>query len=150
MSEVMATQPTTATPEQVWAVVTDLDQSEQQLSAVQSIQRLDSGTGFGVGTRWRETRTMFGRSATEDMEVTALEPGRSYTVEADSAGAHYVSTVTVEPDGDGAIIGMSFAATTNSLFGRIMAATIGRLFLSATRKAVLQDLRDIAAAAERR
>ena len=34
MTGVVATQPTTAAPEQVWAVVTDLDRAVQRLSAV--------------------------------------------------------------------------------------------------------------------
>ncbi len=43
-----------------------------------AVERLDSGTDFGVGTTWRETRVMFGREATEVMEIVAVDEGRSY------------------------------------------------------------------------
>ena len=71
----------------LWSIVVDLDGAAERISAIEDIQRLDDGDGFGVGTRWRETRTMFGRSATAEMEVTEFVPGRSYAVEADAKAA---------------------------------------------------------------
>lgn len=139
-----------ARPERTWAVATDLAHAVDVLSGVTAVERLDGGDGFGVGTRWRETRRMFGREASEEMEVTAVEPGRAYTVEADGAGAHYVSTMRVEPAGDGrSRIEMTFEAEAQGMVGRILAATVGRLAMGSTRKALAQDLADIAAAAER-
>ena len=77
-----------APPERVWAVITDLGGAADVMSGIDSVERLDDGAGFGVGTRWRETRTLFGRQATEILEVTAVDAGRSYTVEAESRGTH--------------------------------------------------------------
>ncbi len=140
-----------ASAERVWAVVADLDRAADVMAAIEKIERLDSGTGFEVGTRWRETRTMFGRTATEVMEVTHIEPGVSYTVESDAAGAHYTSTVSVESFGDHrSRVTMTFSAEAKGLLGKVMAATVGRLFRNATRKALDADLEDIKAAAERR
>lgn len=134
----------------VWAVLTDLERSPENISGVDSVERLDGGSAFGVGTRWRETRTMMGRQATEIMEVTALEPERSYTVEADSRGVHYRSVMGVEPlDAERSRVFMTFDGQPQGAVGKVMAATLGKLFEGATRKALQQDLRDIAAAAER-
>lgn len=138
-----------APPERVWAVVTDLDGSADVLSGVERVERL-AGPGFGVGTRWRETRRMFGKEATEEMEVTAVEPGRSYRVQAASHGSEYRSEIRVEPAGsEAAELAMTFEAEPRGALARLMAATAGRLFAGATRKALAQDLDDIAAAAER-
>lgn len=138
-----------ADPAAVWAVITDLDATEQNLSGVQRIERLDDNDGFVVGTRWRETRTMFGREATEEMQVTAIQPGHSYTVTANSAGTAYASTLRVEPTGAGASrLTMTFAAQPSGAATRLLAATIGRLFQGATRKMLERDLADIAAASE--
>ena len=137
-----------APPERVWAVITDLGGAADVMSGIDSVERLDDAAGFGVGTRWRETRTLFGRQATEILEVTAVDAGRSYTVEADGRGAHYRSKLSVRPHGEGSRLSMTFGATPRGFFSRLMAATIGRLFSRATRKAMQQDLDDIAAAAE--
>jgi carbon monoxide dehydrogenase subunit G len=140
-----------APPARVWAILTDLDGSAAVITAVERVERLDGGEEFGVGTRWRETRTLFGKEATETMEVTALEPGRSYVVESRGRGARYRSELGVEPDALGeSRLWMTFGAVPEGPLGRLLAATIGRLFLGATRRMLRQDLDDIAKAAERR
>lgn len=141
---------TTASPADVWDVVTDLEASVATMRGITAVERLDDGGDFEVGTRWRETRVMFGREATEELEVTAVDEGRSYTVEADNRGTHYVSELIVEPAGDGAVIRMTFGAEQGGRLNRLLASTVGRAFEGATRKALQQDLDDIAAAAEGR
>lgn len=150
MKTLDVTHDTSAGCDQVWAVMTDLERSPEVISAIDAVQRLDPGTQFGVGTRWRETRNMFGRSATEEMAVTALTPGRSYTVEATSGGVHYVSELSVTPTDDGSRLRMTFSAAPTTTTARILSGTVGRLFRSATRTALGKDLADIAAAAEAR
>ena len=129
--------------------MTNLEGFPDAIGGIEHVERLDAGTGFEIGTTWRETRTMFGRTATEDMWVTEIEPGRSYVVEANSHGAEYRTTQRVEPDGDGvSVLSMSFSANPTGTMAKVMAATIGRFFVNATRKAFEQDLTDIASAAE--
>ena len=99
-----------APAERVWEILTDLPSSPAVISAIDSVEVLAGGDEFGLGTRWRETRTMFGRSATEEMEVSALVPGRSYTVVAASHGARYESSFEVFPAGDHAcVVRMTFS-----------------------------------------
>ncbi len=151
MAEIAVRKNVGASARRVWEVVTDLDLVAEAVAAVEKVERLDDGTGFGVGTKWRETRTMFGRTATEVMEVTHIEPGVSYTVESDGAQAHYMSTVSVESYGDDrSRVMMTFSAEARGFMGKLMAATVGRLFRKATRSALDADLNDIKAAAERR
>ena len=138
-----------APAQRVWELITDIEHAPETLSGVEQVERLDDGGGFGVGTRWRETRTMFGRQATEEMEVTAVEPERSYTTVAQHGTTRYVSALQVEPLGEERCqLAMTFEGTSSSALGRILAATVGRLFSGSTRKMVQQDLDDIAAAAE--
>jgi uncharacterized membrane protein len=138
-----------APAETVWALITDLPNSPSVLSAITSVEILSAGEAFEVGTRWRETRTMFGREASEEMEVATIDPGRAYTVTAASHGTRYESAFEVIPAGDHAcILRMTFAGEPTSAVSRVMSATVGRMFAGATRKAVEQDLADIAAAAE--
>ncbi len=148
MPDIKLTREINAPPDRVWDVLTDLERAPEVISGIQKIERLEGGGELRVGTRWRETRTMFGREATEEMEVTGLDEGRSYTVEADGQGAHYTSTLTVEPAAAGSRVVMTFEAAPQGTFAKIMAATVGRLFMGATRKALAKDLDDIARAAE--
>lgn len=141
---------TAASAADVWAVVTDVEGSVSTLSGVTHVERLDGGDGFSVGTRWRETRVLFGKEATEEMAVTAVDEGRSYTVEAENRGTHYTSELSVEPTADGSTIRMTFGAQQAGRFGRLMARTVGKAFEGATRQMLEQDLADIAAAAEAR
>ncbi len=136
MSELVVARDVAASAETVWRILTDLDRAAETISAITELERLDGGTGFGVGTRWRETRIMFGRTATEELEVTRLEPGNSYVVEAESHGARYRSEMTVEPIEEAACrLTMSLGAEAQGTISKILASTIGRLFERSTRKA---------------
>jgi carbon monoxide dehydrogenase subunit G len=138
-----------ASRDRLWAVVTDLEAAPTRLSGVRRVERLDGGDGFGVGTRWRETRTMFGKQATEEMEVTAVDPPSSYTLVATHGSTTYTSAISIEERGPGRCeLRMTFGAVTTGTVGRVLATTFGRAAAGATRKALRRDLDDIAAAAE--
>jgi uncharacterized membrane protein len=138
-----------ASAQQVWDVVTDIEGSPAVMTAIEHVERLDDRPGFGVGTRWRETRTMFGKQATEEMEVTAVDPPHGYTVVAVNGSTTYTSTITVTPlDTERCELAMSFAGRSSGLVGRVLAATVGRLFAGATRRSLQQDLDDLAAHVE--
>lgn len=130
-------------------MLTDLDNAESVLSGVQKIERLDM-TGYETGTRWRETRVMFGKSATEEMWVTEVEPEKRTVVEASSAGADYSTVFTLAPTGDGTTLTIQFSgkAVDPGIFSKIMMKVLGPLAMRATAKAMQRDLDDIATAAE--
>ena len=135
----------------VWAVMTDLGNATDTISAIQSIEILSEPQAFDVGTKWRETRTMFGKKATEVMWVTGIDSGTSYVVAAESHGARYTTTMKVIATGEhSSRISMNFGAEPTGTMAKVMGATVGKLFASATTKAIAQDLDDIAVAAEAR
>ena len=136
-----------APPDKVWAIVTDLDAMTETISAITAFERTGGDPGFGVGTSWKETRVMFGREATEEMEVTAVEEGRSYTVESLSRGVLYRSVMRVDPAGEGCTVSWEFGSEAKTTSAKLM-SVVGRLFEGQTRKALMQDLDDIADAAE--
>lgn len=139
-----------AAPEQVWRVLSDIPGAAGTLSGVNRVEML-SEPPYGVGTRWRETRTMFGKQATEEMWVTAADAPHRTVVEAESAGTHYTTTFTVQPSGQGSLLKLEFAGklVSESRLQVILWKAFGRIGLRAAAKAMRVDLDDIAAAAEK-
>lgn len=149
MKPIRVERPVAAPPERVWAIVTDLERSPTVIGGIDRVERLDGGAGFGVGTRWRETRTIFGKEATEVMEIAAMEPGRSYVATAASRGMRYRTEVGVEGAGPGASrLWMTMSGEAEGAAARVMAVLLAPLFRGATRRLLAKDLDDIAAAAE--
>lgn len=137
-----------AEPDRVWAAIADVANSAQMLSAIESVQMVAGSSPVEVGTTWRETRGVFGRSATEEMRVTWIDPGRSYTVRAHSSGTDYESTLTVDQAPDGALLTMTFAARATTAASRLMLAMLGWVVRGSTRKSLEQDLADVASFVE--
>jgi carbon monoxide dehydrogenase subunit G len=138
-----------AEPAEVWAVLTDLDRFAKVLTSVDLVERV-SGTGFEVGTRWRETRRMFGKSATEEMWVAAIEPPTRMVVRAESKGTVYETVFELAPSSLGTRLSVTFGAeTTDASAGQKLTwALMGPLGAKATKSALEQDLADIAIAVE--
>lgn len=133
----------------VWALLTDIEGWAEILSAVRRVRRLDDREAFGVGTRWCESRRVLGREVTEELWVSAVDPGRSYTVEADSHGGHFRTTLAVEPlGGDASRIELAFRGRARGAFGRLLGVTVGRLLEGTLRHELQRDLDDFARAAE--
>jgi hypothetical protein len=93
---------------------------------------------------------MFGRSATEEMTVTVVEPQRSYVTEASGPGVTYVSGFAFAPaPGGGTDVTATFGGRPTTTVGRVLAALTGAVGRRAIARALAQDLEDIATAAER-
>ena len=137
----------------VFNVATDLDAAAETIAGIESIDILERGAGgrsFDVGTKWRETRVIMGKRATETMWISEFEPGRRYVAEAESCGTHYRTSVQVEPAGQGrSRVSYAFDGRPVTLFARLM-TPLGFLFKGVMRKCAEADLADIAKAAESR
>ncbi len=135
-----------ASPERVFEVATDLSGLPETMSGIDSVEVLSDGP-FGEGTRWRETRTLYGKQATEEMWVTGFDPPRSYVVEAESHGARYRTGITFVPEGDGTRVTFGFGARPLTFAARLFSVFSG-LMLKSVKKTLEQDLEDLKRAAE--
>src|SRR5690606_5841260 len=86
-----------APPERVFEVFSDIPGTGARLSGISRIEMLSEGP-IGKGTRWRETRTMFGKEAVEEMGITEFDPPRGYSVAAENHGAKYLTFYTLIPE----------------------------------------------------
>ncbi|MEZ5116139.1 MAG: SRPBCC family protein [Candidatus Nanopelagicales bacterium] len=139
-----------APPEVVWELTTDIAGSPRTLTGVVRVEMLTEPP-FRVGTRWRETRVMMRREATEEMWVTEIDPGTSYTVEAESNGMHYRTVVTVAASpGGGTDLAMTFSGTPTHVVSRVLGAIMNPFVRRSIEGMVGKDLDDLAAAAQSR
>ena len=135
-----------APPTHVFALFTDLRGAPGRVRGIQSLELLTDGP-VGKGTRFRETRVMFGKASSETMEILSFEPGRSYSVGAHSCGTRYLTTFDFEPVAGGTRVRMSFQGTPEALPARLLAPLFG-FMTGAVRKAVEADMADLKTACE--
>ncbi|MEE8154424.1 MAG: SRPBCC family protein [Phycisphaerales bacterium] len=136
-----------APQDKVWEVMADLENAADRIQAIVKLEVLTDGP-VGQGTRFRETRIMFKKEATEEMEITAWNPPNSYTIEADGCGCHYTTVITCEGDGDGTKVTMSMSIVPLTTFGKIMGALTGWMMKGVGAKAFAKDLEDLKAFVE--
>lgn len=131
-----------ADPARVFKVFCDLDKAPANISSITKLEVLAGPAQLNVGTKWRETRKMFGQEATEEMWVVAYEKHVSYAVEAESRGNHYRSEYRFTPEGSGTRVDMTFEGVPLT-FGARLAGMIGALFVGAAKKEMHKDLLDL-------
>lgn len=135
---------------EVWDVLTDLDGAASTLRAVSRLEVLE-GSGYDVGTKWKETRRIFGMEESQTMEVAECDPPLSTTVTSRSAGVEYRKVYTLEATDDGTLLAVCFGAShpDPNLLQRLTATLFGHVGAVVTTRLLNQDLADIAARAER-
>ncbi|ANZ41409.1 hypothetical protein BBK82_41065 [Lentzea guizhouensis] len=92
-----------ATPEQVWAVVVDVERWPERIPTVDSVERLDAGP-LVVGSR---TRLKQPRLAPSVLTVTEMTDGVSFTWVSTSSGVTVTAGHVVEPHPDGSRLTLS-------------------------------------------
>ena len=130
----------------VFDVFSDIPRAHEMIDQIIAIEMLTDGP-VGVGTRWRETRMMFKRAATEVMEVTAFEPVRSYTVGCQSCGCEYESTWRFEPDGDATHVEFEMGYRPMTVFAKLM-SPLGLLMMPMMKKCFENDFQALKVIAE--
>ena len=78
------------------------------IEKVEVLERPDTGL---VGLKWRETRTLFGKTATEVMWITDAVESEFYQTRAESHGSVYVSRLSIAEGESGVTLTMGFEGT---------------------------------------
>ena len=139
MAEFTVSTHVAAEPSLVFQAYTDLEKATDRIPSIVSLEILTDGP-FGNGTRWRETRLMFKKEATEEMWVTDFDPPKGYTVEAESHGMRYSTRFSFVPESGGTTVTWSFTSTAQSLGAKVMAPVFNLMLGGSMKKCMLQDL----------
>lgn len=134
--------------DRVFEVFSDIQNAEERIEGITNIDIL-SDKKQGVGTRWRETRIMFGREATEEMEISRFEEPKVYEVVASSNGIDYFSRYTFTEQNGGTLVNMTFSGKPKTFMAKLM-TPLGYLFQGSTKKAMEGDMDDLKRYCEKR
>ena len=133
--------------ETVFQLAADFPNAADRVKGIKRVEMLTPGP-VGVGTRFRETREIMRREATEDMKVTQFDKPKSYTLSCHSCGCLFESTFRFEPEAGGTKV--TFDCNTQALtWSAKLMSPLGWLMQGTMKKCIEQDMADIKAAAER-
>jgi uncharacterized protein YndB with AHSA1/START domain len=85
--------------DRVFEIFTDIEHGPAHVSGIKRLDMMTTGR-IHVGTRWLETREVMGRLDTVEMEITAFERNRMYTITHHKAGVRIDTTFWFEPSGE--------------------------------------------------
>ena len=126
----------------VFSVFTDFKNAADRLAGIQKMEFLEKDGEPIVGMKWRETRIMFGKEATEEMWITEINQDQNYVVEAESHGTHYRSEYMFADHADGTEVIMTFEGKPITWM-----ASVGSLlmifFAGSVKKALAADMSDL-------
>lgn len=146
MSDVSVSSIIAAPMDVVFNRASNFAQGPEVISAITQVEMLTDGP-VGPGTRFRETRVVFGREATEEMEVGIFEPPHRYSLECENHGCRYHSELRFAEREAGTEVTMTFEATPLTFFAKIM-SFLTKPLLKTMVKACAKDLEDLKTAIE--
>ena len=131
----------------VFARLTDLESWPETVEGITRIEKLTEGPVCN-GTRFTETRGMFGKEHSETMTSGDVLPNRGYTLTANSCGMRYESVHSLAAEGSGTNLRMEMTSTPVSLGAKIIAPLMGVMLNGTMKKMIAKDLDDIARGCE--
>src|ERR1700730_3767172 len=133
---------TVAAPvEKVFEVFTDLEHNAGRVSNIKEIEMMTTG-GFQLGTRWLETREVLSQMDSAEMEVTAFERNRTYTITHHKARTRIDTVFTFEPVANGTKVQIEVSLDSHGLPPGLV-APLGWAIAGKVRDVISHDLADL-------
>ena len=136
-----------ATKAAIWAATTDIVNLAQLLSGVEKIEAVEKPATGLVGLKWKETRKLFGESATVEKWITEVKENEYYKTRAEQDGFVFITTNRVSGS-DGNVVLTGIHETVTQGFAAKVKALPMVFFKGVIRKAIMKDLEDIKKAVE--
>jgi len=130
-------------PEKVWNVITDFKNCSNFITSIVKVEILNQPKDSLLGFKWKETRVMFGKEATEIMWITDYVENKYYQARAESHGSIYKSRLAVEQVDSKTKLSMSFTAESTTFFAKVFSFLMGWVMKGSMEKAINKDLMDI-------
>lgn len=114
MATIKASRDIAAPVDKVFALFTDIEHGSAHVSGIKGVEMMTFGE-FRLGTQWREIREVLGRLDDAEMEITAFEHNRSYTITHHKAGVRVDTAFIFEPVPAGTRVSIEFALNPQGL-----------------------------------
>lgn len=136
-----------ASREHVWEVIASPEQAAGTMPSISAVEMLTTGP-YDVGTRWRETRTMMGRTETHVLEVSESVPLQRTVVSTSQDGVDYHTTLRLSPDGAGTRLAISFSGDQPraTRARQLLVRLVGPVGAAMTRRMLRREWEEIRAA----
>lgn len=135
-----------ARPDVVFEQLIDIRRWPDNIPGIARIDQLTEGP-VGVGTRFRETRTMFGREETVEMTVVEISAPHRFVLTAYNHGTAFRAVHRLEPAEGGSRLTLAFDCTPKALVLRLL-APLSFLMRGSIAKQLAADLAALKLAAE--
>lgn len=130
-----------ATKDEVFNAFSDLKNLANNVRAIKSIELLTPGD-LGIGSKFKETRVMFGKESSETMEITQFSPPDYFKEEAQSNGMHYVTEWRFISEGKKTTVSIDFSGKATTSTARLLNVLFW-FMTSGMKKAFLADMDDL-------
>ena len=129
--------------EDVWKAITDFKNCSNYIESIIKLEIIDEPKDTLIGFKWKETRVMFGKEATETMWITDYVENEYYQTRAESHGSIYISRLSIELVENYTKLTMSFSAEAQTFFVKIFSMCMGFVIKGSMKKALIKDINDI-------
>ena len=114
MSTIKVSREIGAPIERVFEMFTDIEHGQEHVSGIKKVEMMTFGP-LRLGSKWSETREVMGRLDDAEMEITAFERDKTYTITHHKGGVRVDTTFTFEPVGAGTRVSVEFALNPQGL-----------------------------------
>ena len=127
----------------VWNAIIDFENCSNYINSIVDLEIIENPKDTLIGFKWKETRVMFGKEATETMWITDYVENNYYQTRAESHGSIYISRLSLERVRENTKLTMSFTAEAQTFPVKIISVCMGFIAKGSMKKALLKDLNDI-------
>jgi len=141
MATVTVSDEISAPIDRVFQAFTDIEHGPVHVSGIKKLEMMTPGP-VHVGTRWLETREVMGRLDSAEMEMTAFERDRMFTITHNKAGVRIDTTFWFEPSRDSTKVTVEFDLESGGLPPGLL-APLGWAIAGKVEKVLNHDLADL-------
>src|SRR5438093_9328084 len=117
-----------------WAAITNIENTSETISGIENIEVLEKPANGLVGLKWRETRTLFGKTATVEKWITDAAENEFYKTRAESDGCVFLSTTSISESSGGITLTSSHDSIPQSRVARLLSIAMAFLFKGVPKK----------------